>query len=381
MTQDRPYQEEVTGVNNDPEYFNPDNMVDESEQRDAAQVAELRAALRALELDQPEQPSLSRADEDADELPATSRIDSIKVAQDFIKEVQAATLDNGNLDEDLIHRLRNPHEQPADISDPNVRLSLDLFLAVTNASEETYKACHDAILRWYPDSDVLSYYAVKKLVAEISGVAAVYDDMCVNSCHAFTGPFSQLQSCSVCGEARYDPSELALTGRKVSRQQFGTILLGPQLQALRRSHVGALKMSYLDQKMREVEEMLDNLQTENGTDIIYDDILCGSEMQDLAERINITAHDTVISSSLDGAQLYQNKKSDTWISIWILHNFSPTQHYRKGHVFPGTIIPGPNKPKNIDSFLFRGIHHLSALQRESGGAGLCLWDARVNAVI
>ncbi|KAF8262724.1 hypothetical protein EI94DRAFT_1425307, partial [Lactarius quietus] len=52
---------------------------------------------------------------------------------------------------------------------------------------------------------------------------------------------------------------------------------------------------------------------EDGTDIVYDDVLCGSEMQDLTERINITANDTVLSSSLDGAQLYQNKKSDTWI--------------------------------------------------------------------
>jgi hypothetical protein len=115
-------------------------------------------------------------------------------------------------------------------------------------------------------------------------------------------------------------------------------------------------MSYLGQKMQEVEEMLDNLQTEDGADVVYDDILCGSEMQDLAKHINITAHDTVISSSLDGAQLYQNRKSDTWISIWILHNFSPTHRYWKGHIFPGTIIPGPNKPKNIDSFLFRGAH-------------------------
>jgi hypothetical protein len=381
LTWDHPDQEEGIGDNNDPEYFNPDSMHDENEQREAAQAEELCAALRALELDQPEQPSSSSADGDADELPATSRIDSIKVTQDFIKEVRAATLDNGNLDDDIVHHLRNPPEQPADISDPDVRLSLDLFLAVTSASEETYKACRNAILLQYPDSGVLSYYAVKKLVAEISGVVAVYDDMCINSCHAFTGPFSQLQSCSVCGEARYDPSELASTGRKVTRQQFGTIILGPQLQALRRSPLGAFKMSYLGQKMREVDDMLDNLQTEDGADVVYDDILCGSEMQDLAERINITTHNTVISSSLDGAQLYQNKKSDTWISIWILHNFSPTQCYRKGHVFPGTIIPGPNKPKNIDSFLFRGIHHLSALQRESGGAGLCLWDARVNAVI
>jgi hypothetical protein len=340
------------GNNNDPEYFNLGNMLDEDEQRELAQAAELRAALHALELDEPEEPPSSSANGDADELPATSCIDSIKVVQDFIKEVQAATLDNGNLDDDLVYRLRNPPEPPADISDPDVRLSLDLFLAATNASKETYKACRDAILRRYPESGVLSYYAVKKLVAEISGVVAVYDDMCINSCHAFTGPFSQLQSCSVCGEARYDPSELASAGRKVSCQQFGTILLGPQLQALRRSHLGALKMSYLGQKMREVDNMLDNLQTEDGADIVYDDILCGSEMQDLAERINITAHDTIIASSLDGAQLYQNKKSDTWISIWILHNFSPAQRYRKGHIFPGTIIPGPNKPKNIDSFLF-----------------------------
>ncbi|KAH9012847.1 hypothetical protein EDB83DRAFT_2201735, partial [Lactarius deliciosus] len=160
-------------------------------------------------------------------------IDSIKVSQDFIKEIRAATLDNGNLDGDLIDRLRNPCERPADISDPDIRLSLNLFLAVTNASEDIYKSCRDAILRRYPESSVLSYHSVKKLVAEISGVVAVYDDMCINSCHAFTGPFSQLESCNVCGEARYyDATQLASTHRKVSRQQFCTILLGPQLQAL-----------------------------------------------------------------------------------------------------------------------------------------------------
>ncbi|KAH8981054.1 hypothetical protein EDB86DRAFT_2813223, partial [Lactarius hatsudake] len=108
-----------------------------------------------------------------------SRIDSIKVSQDFIKEIRAATLDNGNLDGDLIDRLCNPCERPADISDPDIRLSLDLFLAVTNASEDIYKSCRDAILRRYPESSVLSYHCVKKLVTEISGVVAVYDDMCI----------------------------------------------------------------------------------------------------------------------------------------------------------------------------------------------------------
>ena len=90
------------------------------------------------------------------------------------------------------------------ISDPNIHLSLNLFLAVTNASEETCHASRSAISYHYPNSGIPSYYAVKKLVAKITGVVAVYDDMCINSCHAFTGPFTQLESCSICGEARYD---------------------------------------------------------------------------------------------------------------------------------------------------------------------------------
>ena len=75
-------------------------------------------------------------------------------------------------------------------------------------------------------------------------------------------------------------------------------------------------MRYLDQKMKEVAEMLRSLQAD--TDIVYDDIHSGNEMQMLANHLKITSNDTIISSSLDGAQLYQNKKSDTWISIWIL---------------------------------------------------------------
>ena len=84
----------------------------------------------------------------------------------------------------------------------------------------------------YSDSGVLSYHAVKRLVAEITGVVAVYDDMCINLCHAFTGPFTQLKSCSISGEAHYDAAEFMSSGKEVPHQQFCMILLGPQLQAL-----------------------------------------------------------------------------------------------------------------------------------------------------
>ncbi|KAF9219828.1 hypothetical protein BS17DRAFT_797917 [Gyrodon lividus] len=50
---------------------------------------------------------------------------------------------------------------------------------------------------------------------------------------------------------------------------------------------------------------------------------------------------------------------------------SPDKCYKKINVIPGGFIPGPNKPKNVDSFLFPSLHHVSALQRE----GLLIWDA------
>lgn len=33
----------------------------------------------------------------------------------------------------------------------------------------------------------------KKLLADTTGVVSVMDDMCVNSCHTFTGPFERLK--------------------------------------------------------------------------------------------------------------------------------------------------------------------------------------------
>ncbi|KAF8981243.1 hypothetical protein BDQ17DRAFT_1438524 [Cyathus striatus] len=116
-------------------------------------------------------------------------------------------------------------------------------------------------------------------------------------------------------------------------------------------------------------------------DYSYDDIFCGSEYLDLHQRAHLTEDDVVVSLSLDGCQLYQNKASDTWISIWIIDDLHPSSRYKKRSVLPGCFIPGPRKPKKMDTFLFRGIHHLSALQKENNGHGMCVWDASKEKVI
>jgi hypothetical protein len=260
----------------------------------------------------------------------------------------------------------NPIEEPAGISDPDTHLALDLFMACGNALERTYTAVRQSLLRWFPEIDLLSYGRVKNLVATISGVISIVDDMCVNSCHAFMGPFSDLQACHVCSEPRFDPNVLALTGKKVTRKQACTIPLGPQIQVLGHSEDSMTAMCYWDNKTRKILGTLPK-------NLVYDNIFAGSTFLDLHHCLNLSCDDTTVIF-LDGAQLYQNKKLDTWIVIWIITDYNPKTHYKKKHILPVLIIPGPLKPKILDSYLFQTFHHFSAIQHIDNGSGLHIWD-------
>ena len=81
--------------------------------------------------------------------------------------------------------------------------------------------------------------------------------------------------------------------------------------------------------------------------------------------------------SIDGAQLYRHKQSDCWIYIWILLDLAPDERYKIKNILPGGVIPGPEHPDNMESFLFPGLAHVSAIQKE----GLRLWDAYHQRVV
>jgi hypothetical protein len=127
----------------------------------------------------------------------------LRTSQEFIDALKAATLDDGGLDEGVLQQLRQPLNEPLDASDPDLQLSLDLFLSCSNASEETYHSSRAAILCRHPDDEILSYARIKSKIAELSSVIPIVHHMCINSCAAFTGPFSNLAECPICHEARY----------------------------------------------------------------------------------------------------------------------------------------------------------------------------------
>ncbi|KAI0054683.1 hypothetical protein BV25DRAFT_1816712 [Artomyces pyxidatus] len=309
----------------------------------------------------------------ADNVP--SLIEDIELTRKFIRAVQEATLDDNKLDADTLDRLRNPPRTPPDIDDPDVRISIDIYLATTNASQDTYKDVRTAILRRYPDSRMLSYDLVKKRVSELSGVVSIVDDMCINACISYSGPFSDLEVCPTCRESRWDQIKLASSrGKmKVARQVHHTIPVGPQLQARRRSPEMATQMQH---RALRTEAMFADFEKLGRIAVAaYEDVYHGRDLIEAVRNGSITSNDTVLLFSIDGAQLYQHKVSDVWIYIWVILDLSPDLRYKKKHILPGGFMMG--KPKNMDSFIFRGVQHVSALQKE----GLRTWDAAKQALV
>ncbi|KAJ6498757.1 hypothetical protein C8R45DRAFT_787665, partial [Mycena sanguinolenta] len=176
-----------------------------------------------------------------------SAVQDIQTAQLFIQALESASLDDSGLDADTIDRLRNPITESVDISDnKDFRLSLDIFLADTYASEATYEATRQGILRHSPDVEMLSHHRIKREIEELTGVVPITHDMCPNSCVAYTAHWAELEECPKCGSPRYDPLHLENSDgmNKVPLRQFDTIPIGPVLQALWRSEDGAKRMRH-----------------------------------------------------------------------------------------------------------------------------------------
>jgi hypothetical protein len=307
--------------------------------------------------------SQPQPDVDLQELSDIAQLENMKLAMDFIQALQGASLDESNLHKDIIERLRNPPTSPVNVGDPDLRLGLGLFLATINASQETYNLSRNAIIQRHPDDKIPSFDKIKRHIADITGVVPILEHMCPNSCLAFTGPFAPLDMCPECGEPRY--SDVA---RRTPRQEFYTMPLGPLLQALWRDRRSAERMCY---RRRKTQEIIEELQSNDGNLKEIKDFFYSLEYLDCVRSGRIQPEDMVLMLSLDGAQLYAHKASDCWIYIWIIFDIDPEFRYKNKNVLVGGIIPGPNKPKNADSYLFPGLYHVAALQRE----GLRIWDA------
>ncbi|KAF8978516.1 hypothetical protein BDQ17DRAFT_1394725 [Cyathus striatus] len=263
----------------------------------------------------------------------------------FIKALENASLDNPceQLDTDMLNTIRNPPQEQLSIK--------NLFLAMGNASEDTYNRVRNAVKRRHPDDDILSFYQVKKLVTELTGISPLTHEMCINSCMGYTGPFALNTTCHYCSEEHYYTNS---NGKQVAKKQFNTIPLAPQIQALWRTTDSAKNLCYRENYTNQVLDELSKSSGHRNNKSIFRDFFDGKDYLDAVLDKRIKPGDMTLLLSID--------VSECWIYIW-------------KHVLIGGFIPGPNKPKNIDN-ANRNITFLShpffALATADGPAMACI---------
>ncbi|KAG2030702.1 hypothetical protein BDR03DRAFT_936586 [Suillus americanus] len=288
---------------------------------------------------------------DIDEL---SQLPKFHQAFSFIQALRAASLDDpvAKVTPEALEKL------------PIIHHGIKVYFHLEHAAQAAYKGIADSAARSFPGvEDIPSYCGVERLVAELSGIDSIKHHMCLNTCIAFTGPFSDLDQCPFCDSHRYDQLKLEATGKQVPVREFHTIPLGPQLQAIWRDPESAGRMHYRRERTAAIFQYL---QQHDGKLHIIDDFICGSNYLEAVMQGRINENDMVLMSSMDGAQLYRSKISDCWIYIWVILDHHPSRPYKKQYVLPGGVIPGPKNPQNFDSFLF------------PGNEGLRIWDASRN---
>ncbi|PCH44326.1 hypothetical protein WOLCODRAFT_76994 [Wolfiporia cocos MD-104 SS10] len=270
-------------------------------------------------------------------------------------------------DPGVLEHIRNPPTELVNIDDPVITLSIKVYLGLDYVAQEYYNLIRRAVARCPPHIEMLSFSEVKAKVAEITGIIALKHNVCISSCMAFTGIYSNLLICSYCGENRYVEKRVRRKHVNVPRKQMTTIPIGPVLQAMHRSVVSSEDANYHSKLTRNV---LRSLLTNDSIIPGYTDFVHGEDYLNACNKGDIGDDDIVLMFSMDGAQLYACKQSDCWVYMWVLLDYAPEVRYKKTHVIPGGIIPGPNKPKNVDSFIFPGLHILSSHMIE----GLKIWD-------
>ncbi|KIO04827.1 hypothetical protein M404DRAFT_142201, partial [Pisolithus tinctorius Marx 270] len=312
---------------------------------------------------------------DIEALAQSAVLSSMHKSMQFIQALANVSLEDpvSKLDEEALARLCSPPDHVVSIDSPGIRYSISTYLALENASQKAYNRVCEAARTNFAGApgveNILSFYNVERTIAMYTGVDSIEHDMCPNTCLAYTGLFSDLDACPICRKSHW--LEEALQGStcraKVPAQKFTTIPIGPQIQARYHHENAATEMDYLRRRTNEVIAEIRAMQQIP----VLDDIVMGWDYIGAVLDGDIKPEDVVLMVSMDGAQLFDSKESDCWIYIWVIVNLPPDVRYHKLHVCPGGFIPGPNKPKNIDSFLFPGIHHLTSLQKE----GLPIWNA------
>jgi hypothetical protein len=213
----------------------------------------------------------------------------------------------------------------------------------------------DDIAALYPDKNTPSF---KVTCARITFLAAFQPqryNCCINSCICYVGPKANDQSCHHCNEPRFDP----ISG--CPRKFFTYVPLIPRLLQFHRSEKMSKEMRYRGE--------YEGKRSENVISDVFDGSLYRSlrdmhitvDGKELLSKFFSDDCDIALGLSTDGFAPFKRRKHTCWPLLIFNYNLPPEVRFHLAHILCVSVIPGPKKPKEFDSFQWPLIQELLEL--------------------
>jgi hypothetical protein len=230
---------------------------------------------------------------------------------------------------------------------PIEELKLLYLKSLYNFTESAY----DDIMKIFTTNNV-SLYKAKKYLKETTGLIPTFYDMCENSCICYTGQYESYQNCPTCDSTRLDTRGKA---KKVM----------PYLSVKDR-----LKIQFSDEnRAKELLYRYEYIINKEDNDL--DDIFDGKIYKELVnENLFSDKRDVAFTASCDGYQIFKQKTDDCWLFLMINNNLHPSLRVKKENLLIPFLIPGPNQPKDFNTFLRPFIDEMKELERKEFILGL-----------
>jgi hypothetical protein len=176
---------------------------------------------------------------------------------------------------------------------------------------------------------------------------------------AYTGEYMQLESCPWCGEARYKAHRKNPV-RRVPRQTFRYLPLIPRLINLYRDPTMAGLLRYRAHRVPDPNSLTDILDGRYYRRLLREfvHVLGGNR---LGHRFFSHTTDIALGLSTDGVGPFKTRKQQCWPLILINYNLPPSIRTRLEHILCLGVIPGPQSPKELNTFLEPLIDELNEL--------------------
>ena len=189
----------------------------------------------------------------------------------------------------------------------------------------------------------LKAHASAARLRTLTGINHVRIACCKNSCIAYTGVYADLENCPLCNEPRRNKKNVTIR----------TFDLIPIAHRLRLQFANSARAKAL----REYPQSLQD-NTWDGVRDYWDGEL---HKEHKSKGFFADHRDIALGFTTDGLQLFTVGTDYVWPLLLVNLNLKPDERFKKHNLLLCGIIPGPNNPKDIHSFLRPIVNELKEL--------------------